>query len=182
MSQTLPDRDSKSSEVFLGLGGNIGNVLENMAHALQYLDSASSIRVIDVSGVYKTPPWGVTDQDWFLNCCASIETTLAPTELLEKCLEIEIKLKRKRVVRWGPRSVDIDILVFGDLELETENLKIPHPRMLERSFVMLPLAEISPMLRVKEKTAMELRRELHDPDITKVDVGPDWWRAGSVSD
>ncbi len=161
--------------VYLGLGGNVGDVLSNMAAALQHLNKHDQIDVLDVSDVYKTSPWGITEQDWFLNCCAKVQTTLGPHELLDVCLSVEVKLKRKRIVRWGPRSVDVDILVFGDLHFDVDHLTIPHPRMHERAFVMVPLADIAPGLTVNGTTARELAKDLASKDIIMVETTQDWW-------
>lgn len=161
---------------YLGLGGNVGDVLANMRNALMHLQALEEVEVCDVSSVYKTPPWGITDQDWFLNCCAKITTSLRPEALLESCLRTEQKLKRKRVVRWGPRSVDIDILIFGDYEMSCDDLTIPHPRMQERAFVMMPLSDIAPSLQIKGKTPEQWMLSLDDEEITKVELPSNWWQ------
>jgi len=177
MSPLVHDYTCDMKPVYLGLGGNVGDVLANMAAALQSLDAHEYIRVVAVSGVYKTPPWGITDQDWFLNCCAKIETHITPLELLNVCLDIEVKLKRKRMVRWGPRSVDIDILLFGDIHVDSVKLTIPHPRMHERAFVMLPLSDIAPKLVVEQKRVIDWVQVLDDSDISDVETdGKDWWQ------
>ena len=102
--------------------------------------------MVSVSSLYRTPPWGKTDQPDFLNAAAEVLTGHSPRELLDLCLEAERRLKRVRQERWGPRLIDIDILVFGDRAVHEGGLEIPHPRMLERAFVLVPLAEIAPDL------------------------------------
>ena len=117
-----------------------------MAAALRMLDADSHANVIAVSSLYRTPPWGKTDQPDFINAAAEIRTSLEPRALLALCLDAEHELKRVRQERWGPRIVDIDILAFGDRMIREAGLEIPHPRIPERAFVLVPLAEIAPEL------------------------------------
>lgn len=139
---------SRAEEVLIGLGGNIGEPLEAMRTALKALDADPDCRVERVSSVWKTPPWGVTDQPDFLNACAAVSTTLEPRTFLDLCLSIEKDLKRIRDQRWGPRSIDIDVLFFGDRMISEEGLAIPHPRIADRAFVLVPLAEIAPDAKI----------------------------------
>ena len=108
------------------------------------LDEHQAINISKVSCVYKTPPWGLINQPWFFNCCVEIQTSLSPYILLNFCQAVEKQGNRERKVRWGPRTIDVDILVFDGVEMDEERLTIPHPRMLERAFVLIPLAEIAP--------------------------------------
>jgi len=128
---------------FLGLGGNVGDVASSMQAALDRLNADPSCDVVAVSRVFRTPPWGPVEQDWFLNACAKIETELSAPALLDLALRTERDLGRVRDTRWGPRTLDIDILLYGDGTVELDNLTIPHPRMAERAFVMVPLADIA---------------------------------------
>lgn len=142
--------------IVLGLGSNIGNREENIKAALAALDAHPAIEVVTVSSLYETAPVGFTEQPEFLNAVARINTSLQPVELLEACLTVEKQLGRVREVRWGPRTIDIDVLLFDELELSTEQLSLPHPRLHERCFVLVPLAEIAPNLVVYSgKTARE---------------------------
>ena len=138
-------------EVLLGLGGNLGDPAAAIAAALARLDAAG-VRVTRRSHLYRTAPWGVTDQPDFLNLCAAAETTLAPRALLSLVQRIEAELGRERRERWGPRTIDIDILAYGDDVVNEPDLKIPHPRMTERAFVLVPLAEIAPDAVIAGKT------------------------------
>lgn len=167
----------KPVRVALGLGGNIGDVAAAMAEALERLEQEGSLIVETVSGLYRTPPWGKTDQDWFTNACAVATTTLAPDALLGRCLEAERWLKRDRETaeRWGPRTIDIDILLYGELESDDEDLVLPHPRMTERGFVLLPLAEIAPDWRVRDKNVAEWSHGAETTGIERVADGM-WWR------
>jgi len=115
-----------------------------MRGALKAIDAHPGCRVTATSRVYRTPPWGPVEQDWFLNACAAIETGLSAPDLLAFVLETEKAFGRVRTTRWGPRTLDIDILLYGSTPVSLDNLTIPHPRMTERAFVMVPLADIAP--------------------------------------
>jgi 2-amino-4-hydroxy-6-hydroxymethyldihydropteridine diphosphokinase len=161
--------------VYLSLGGNLGDPAASMATALRLLDADESTRVIAVSSLYRTPPWGKLDQPDFLNAAAEISTALAPRALLDLCLEAERKLKRVREERWGPRLIDIDILVFGDRIIHETGLEVPHPRMLERAFVLAPLAEIAPELAVGGRSVSERLSAVDTSGIERLASGRDWW-------
>ncbi len=132
--------------VFLSLGSNLGDREENLHRALRALTDHPAIRLVQVSRWYETEPVGLTDQPWFLNLVAEIKTGLPPLALLQAIQEMECRLGRVRQVRWGPRTVDIDILLYGNLTLTLPGLQIPHPRMLERAFVLVPLNQLAPDL------------------------------------
>ncbi|OWV75030.1 2-amino-4-hydroxy-6-hydroxymethyldihydropteridine pyrophosphokinase [Rhizobium sp. R339] len=160
----------------LGLGGNIGDPVKAMAAALQSLDRRDDCRVSAVSRLYRTPPWGKTDQSFFFNACAAVETSLPPEALLDLCLSIEREMKRERIERWGPRTLDIDVLTYGDVVQEAPRLELPHPRMTDRGFVLMPLADIAPGLLVKSRTVGDW---LSDADVAGIEVADnnrDWWR------
>ncbi|MBI2817094.1 MAG: 2-amino-4-hydroxy-6-hydroxymethyldihydropteridine diphosphokinase [Acidobacteria bacterium] len=149
---------------YLSIGSNIGDRVQRLRQACQSLESAG-LRLRSVSSIYETEPVDVVEQDWFLNCAACIETTLGPEELLAKVHEIERDLGRVRERPKGPRTVDIDILLYGDSTFRGETLILPHPRMLDRRFVLEPLREIAPDLHVPPdgKTVSELLHQLKDP-------------------
>jgi 2-amino-4-hydroxy-6-hydroxymethyldihydropteridine diphosphokinase len=170
----LPDRPRTIAS--LGLGGNLGDPPAAMANALREIDLRVDCAVIAVSRLYSTPPWGKTDQADFFNCCALVETSLEPEGLLEICLSIELSMKRVRLERWGPRTIDIDVLTYGDLEHRTGKLELPHPRMTERGFVILPLADIAPELEVRGKTVRDWVRSADTTGITVAQDSRDWWR------
>jgi 2-amino-4-hydroxy-6-hydroxymethyldihydropteridine diphosphokinase len=132
----------------IGLGGNVGDVAQAFASALSALDARDDCAVVARSSVWRTPPWGKTDQPGFLNMCALVDTSLAPHALLDLCLALESAAGRVRFERWGPRVLDIDLLAYGDLTVADARLVVPHPRMFERAFVLAPLAEIAPALRI----------------------------------
>lgn len=168
---------SGRSEVrtFVGLGGNVGEPRATMAAALRLLDGDADIRVARVSSLYATPPWGITDQPDFLNAAALLETSLEPCELLQRCLETELRLHRVRDKRWGPRSVDLDVLTFGDLEIDEPGLELPHPRMMDRAFVLVPLLELAPDMVVRGVRLGSRLNEIGREGITLA-AGPEWWQ------
>lgn len=132
--------------VYLGLGSNLGDRRDNLLTALRLLDGMQGVEVQEVSSVYETEPWGMAEQPDFLNLVALVSTTRDPRGVLDACREVEERMGRVRGERWGPRVIDVDILLFDDLEWEEEDLVIPHPRMLERDFVLVPLRELRPEL------------------------------------
>ncbi len=131
------------NSAYLSMGSNIGNRLEHLQQAVQLLNEHSSIKVLQVSSVYETEPVGLTEQAKFLNIAVELETSLEATELLSACQSIENKLGRMRKIRWGPRTVDLDILLYNEDHIQLEDLIIPHLRMQERAFVLVPLIEIN---------------------------------------
>ena len=128
--------------VYLSLGSNIGDSAGNLNSAIKLIGEESNINLVKTSSFYQTKPVGGVVQDDFINCVMSIKTMLNPVELLKACQTVENRLKRKRIVRWGPRTIDVDILLYGDKVIDSNCLTIPHPRMFERAFVMVPLAEL----------------------------------------
>ncbi len=134
-------------DVFIALGSNIGDRSGFLRSALKEIESLDQTNVVKASSIYETEPVGFTDQDVFLNMVAKIETEIPPHELLALLLKIEKKLDRTREVHWGPRTIDLDILLYNQENILSEDLKIPHPRMLERGFVMIPLYELQPDLQ-----------------------------------
>lgn len=127
--------------VYLSLGSNVGDRVAHLREAMARLESVG--RVVSVSSFYETEPVEVTDQPWFLNCAVGLETALTAEQLMARILRIEQEMGRRRVQRKGPRMIDIDILLFGDLILDLPDVTIPHPAMQERRFVLEPLAEIA---------------------------------------
>ena len=172
---TLPDRTWEVAA--LGLGGNLGDPPAAMAEALRQIDRSGDCRVVRVSKLYSTPPWGKLDQADFYNCCALVETVLEPEALLQLCLSIERNMKRVRVERWGPRTIDIDVLTYGNREQKTQTLELPHPRMTERGFVIKPLADIAPEMVLNGRTVDAWLHEVVVTGIRVADDDPDWWRS-----
>jgi 2-amino-4-hydroxy-6-hydroxymethyldihydropteridine diphosphokinase len=143
--------------VYLSLGSNLGNRLANLQEAITALQP--KIHLLAQSSVYETEPWGYSDQPLFLNLALKGSTELNPHELLSFVKEVEASMGRKETFRFGPRLIDLDILFYDDLILDSPSLIIPHPRIIERAFVLVPLAEISPDLRhpVIGKTIQQIK-------------------------
>lgn len=169
---TVPE---KMTVAALGLGGNIGDPAAAMAKALHELDMHENCRLLAVSGLYRTPPWGKTDQADFFNCCALVETSLTAPALLQLCLDIERGMKRVRTERWGPRTIDIDVLTYGNESIVTESIEVPHPRMMGRAFVLMPLAEIAPDIEVKGKPVREWLQHADRSGIVRTNEKREWW-------
>lgn len=156
------------STAYLGLGSNIGDKAATIAQAIDRLGATPGIRVTARSGDYRTPPWGDTDQDWFLNAAVAVETTLTPHELLEAGLAIETALGRVRARRWGPRVIDIDLLSYAGAEVCDERLVLPHRFVRERAFVLVPLAEIAPDLVIGPETVTAALSRLDASGIERI--------------
>lgn len=155
---------------YLGIGGNIGDTKSNIEETIELLKSKSKIDVTKVSSIYETEPVGYTDQAWFLNIVVEIETSLEPLDLLKACQDIENELKRERTIRWGPRTIDVDILLYEDFTSDSEVLTVPHPRMTERAFAMVPLYEINKDIMINKKYIKEIIDNLKGEEIRKAKV------------
>ncbi len=135
---------------WLALGGNVGDSRTILDRAVALLCDGDKVRLTARSADYRTPPWGVEDQAPFVNLCIAVDTALSPQDLLARAHEVERALgrDRSRELRWGPRTADIDIIAYGDLTIDDGILTLPHPRLFERAFVLVPLAEIAPDLLI----------------------------------
>ncbi|QFT29738.1 2-amino-4-hydroxy-6-hydroxymethyldihydropteridine diphosphokinase [Roseibium porphyridii] len=155
----------------LGLGSNLGDPQANLENAVQLLDRTNGITVVTRSSDYRTPPWGPVPQDDYVNICLVVDTTLSPQDLLKRCLETEAELGRVRDIRWGPRKIDIDVLIYGLEKVEETDLEIPHPRMGDRAFVLIPLSEIWPDAPLGDgRTAAEALETCPDQEgVVKLD-------------
>jgi 2-amino-4-hydroxy-6-hydroxymethyldihydropteridine diphosphokinase len=134
------------AEALVALGGNVGDVRATLDRAIAAFCDGERVRLLARSADYRTPPWGIEDQPAFVNLCLAVETDLPPRALLARGQAIERTFGRERAKerRWGPRPVDIDLIAYDDLALDEPDLKLPHPRLFERAFVLVPLAEIAP--------------------------------------
>jgi len=157
------------AKAYLGLGSNLGDKKTNLTTALELLYKNPLIEVLKSSSFYETEPIGFNEQDWFLNAVVKVETSLDPYKLLSFCQAIEDRLRRKRLIRWGPRTMDVDILLYENFSSEDPMLTIPHPRMAERAFVLVPLEEIEPDLKIEGQSIVELLAKLKDDQIKRVD-------------
>lgn len=170
--------DEQLHTALLGLGGNIGDPPASMAAALQKLQAAG-LTIDAVSRLYRTPPWGNTDQDWFFNACAKVGTALDAHALLDACLSVEHQLKRKRRERWGPRIIDIDVLTYDDETIDDEGLTVPHPHMHERAFVLLPLLDIAAEKKVRGRSVADWASQSESAGIETASKDGSWWRKNS---
>ena len=159
----------KPKQVYLALGTNIGDRLENLRAALYGLPPL--VLPVRVSKVYETPPWGILDQPAFLNMVAEVETHLSPPRLLIFLKSMEQALGRVKVIRNGPRLIDLDILFYEDQVLQDEDLEVPHPRMVERGFVLVPLADLRPDI-VHPRLGERVSDMLAKVDITGINLYP----------
>jgi 2-amino-4-hydroxy-6-hydroxymethyldihydropteridine diphosphokinase len=158
---------------FLGLGSNLGDRRENLAAALGGLSRDPETRVVAVSSLYATAPVGLPGAPEFINAVAGVETRRAPEDLLELCLAIEAGLGRVRTGRAESRPIDIDLLTFGDLVRMTARLSLPHPRMRDRAFVMIPLAEIAPEASIEGRPASYWAEKTSAAGVRKLRI-PGW--------
>ena len=158
------------AEALLALGGNLGDVRTTLARAIAMLCERTDIRLLARSSDYLTPPWGVEDQPPFVNLCIAVDTTLAPHALLARAQAVERAFGRDRAheQRWGPRTLDIDILAYDDLVLNDPDLTLPHPRLNERAFVLVPLAEIAPTRIIAGGRVDEALARLDNTGIKKL--------------
>lgn len=150
--------------VYIGIGSNMGDRQAYCEEAVRLISRFQKTSLITVSSLYETAPLERADQDWFINCVTAVRTTLSPRELLQACQEVEQFLGRKRSVRFGPRTIDLDILFYGDQIIHETDLTIPHPQAHERRFVLEPLAEIAPEMEhpVLRKTASQILQEMRN--------------------
>lgn len=164
-----------ATRAYVALGSNLGDRLGNLAGAVRRIGEVPGTRVLRTSSVYETAPREIEDQPDFLNAVAEIETDRAPRQLLETLLGIEARMGRERRVKYGPRTIDLDVLLYGDEEVHEPGLDIPHPKMLERAFVVVPLAELDPeRVASPGQTMPELARELRVREDIRVLPDVDW--------
>ena len=154
--------------VYLSLGANLGNRAETLRAAVQRIAAKDGVTLCVVSSLYETAPWGKTDQPAFLNIAVSLKTMLLPEAVLALTQTVETELGRVRHERWGPRTIDIDILYIEGVERHTPALTLPHPYMTERAFVLVPMAEIAPGLVVKGRTVEQWRKSVDDKGVVCV--------------
>jgi len=160
------DAVDRMKTAYISLGSNVGDREQQIAAAVQGL-GARGVRITKQSSIYSTEPVDVETQNWFLNCVVEVETELMPRQLLKALQEIENELGRRRMVRRGPRLIDLDILLYGSSVIRTQDLEVPHPRLIRRRFMLVPLAEIAPTLRhpVENKTIEELLSDTEDRSV-----------------
>jgi 2-amino-4-hydroxy-6-hydroxymethyldihydropteridine diphosphokinase len=153
---------------YLGIGSNIGDMAQMLDRAVAGLAATPGIAVVARSADYRTPPWGKTDQPWFLNGAVAVDTDLDPHGLLDACLSVEFKLGRLRAERWGPRVIDIDVLAYEGAAVDDERLVLPHRHVRQRAFVLVPLAEIAPNLVIGGERVTDALAKLDQSGIERV--------------
>lgn len=141
--------------ILLGLGSNMGERDKNLQQALGLLEADGTVRIDKISSIYETAPFGVTDQADFSNMVVRISTELSPEELLQKCIEVEKRMGRIRDRHWGPRIIDMDLLVYDNVQTRSEMLILPHPGIEHRAFVLIPLQEVAVRLRLPDGRTVE---------------------------
>ncbi len=159
------------TQAYLGIGSNIGDKAAMLDAAVAALAATPGLAVTARSRHYRTPPWGDTDQDWFLNGALAVETALDPHALLDACLDVERALGRVRERRWGPRVIDIDVLAYAGAAVSDARLILPHRFVRERAFVLVPLAEIAPDLVIGGETVTAALARLDRSGIEPVPRG-----------
>jgi len=157
--------------VFIGLGSNL-EPERHLRQALNAMRQEPGLQVIALSPVYQTAPWGVTDQPDFLNAVLELRTTVNPVAMLDWLLELEKRLGRVRLERWGPRTLDLDVLAWGNRVINTPRLEIPHPRLHQRGFVLVPFCDLAPQWRhpILGRTARDMLKEITGEGVTLTEV------------
>ncbi len=157
----------KETSAYIALGGNIGDVAANMLHSIALFNEVCSVQ--KCSSLYITPPWGYKKQNMFLNACIKLKTQMLPEDLLKYCNHLENIFGRQRREKWGPRTLDLDILFYKAIPYyKSKDLTLPHPFMLQRAFVLLPLCEIAPNLEIKSKTIKFYVNNLKIEEVSKI--------------
>ncbi|MBU7594063.1 2-amino-4-hydroxy-6-hydroxymethyldihydropteridine diphosphokinase [Metabacillus halosaccharovorans] len=158
------------NHAYIALGSNIGDREQYLIDAIKKIHNYSNIKVVNISSIYETDPVGYTDQDEFLNMVISINTDLTAFQLLSVLQETEKQLNRKRDIRWGPRTLDLDILLFNYENIEAEQLIVPHPRMHERAFVLIPLFELNQDVKIPsiDEPISTIIDQLHDKEGVRI--------------
>jgi 2-amino-4-hydroxy-6-hydroxymethyldihydropteridine diphosphokinase len=143
-------------DCIIALGSNLGDKAGNIDLAIELLTTSGDISLVGRSRNFATDPWGKLDQDWFVNACVAVTTKLPPRELLARCKDIERRMGRVATEKWGPRVIDLDLLIYRDTVVHERDLVLPHPHIAERAFVLAPLRDIAPDLIVRGKSVREL--------------------------
>lgn len=149
----------------IGLGSNVGDTRANIARAIALLTADGAVRLVARSRDYRSAPWGVLEQDWFVNAVITVATDVSARELLERCQRVENDMGRVRLQKWGPRLIDVDVLTYKDRIIDEPDLKVPHPLIAERGFVVVPLKEIAPDVVIGGCSLEEMQARLDTSDL-----------------
>lgn len=161
--------DAAAFDAAIGLGSNVGDKVANIARAIELLTADGAVKLIARSKLYRSAPWGVTDQDWFVNAAITVATEVSVQELLGRAQAVENEMGRVRLRHWGPRVIDVDILTYKGRNIDETNLKVPHPLIGERGFVLKPLKDVAPEVRVGGKSIDEALAKLDASDVVPLD-------------
>ncbi len=156
MAGTDKDRTVADFDCIIALGSNLGDKARNIDTAIDLLTGPGDVRLVARSRNFATEPWGKTDQDWFVNACIAVATELSARALLERCQTIERRMGRVATEKWGPRIIDLDLLIYRDAVVREPDLVLPHPHIAERAFVLVPLMDIAPQAVIAGRTVREL--------------------------
>jgi 2-amino-4-hydroxy-6-hydroxymethyldihydropteridine diphosphokinase len=158
-------------DALIGMGSNVGDKAGNIARATALLCMDGAVRLVKQSRLYRSAPWGILEQDWFVNAAAAVATELSAHELLQRCLAVEDEMGRVRQQKWGPRLVDVDVLTYRNQTIDTPDLKVPHPFIEQRSFVLVPLLDLAPGELVRGRTIRELAGAIDTADCVPLTGG-----------
>ncbi len=161
MTEPAPDFDA-----LIGIGSNVGDKAGNIARAVDLLCRDGAVRLVRASRLYRSAPWGIAEQDWFANAAISVATSVPPHDLLRRCLAVEDEMGRVRQVKWGPRLIDVDVLTYRGETVDDPDLKLPHPYIEQRSFVLVPLLDIAPDVFVRGRSVTELAAAIKTDDCS----------------
>lgn len=156
-------------DALIGIGSNVGDKARNVTRAIDLLCADGAVRLVAASRLYRSAPWGILDQDWFVNAAVSVSTELSPHDLLRCCLAVEVRMGRVRRQKWGPRLVDVDVLTYRGQAIEAPDLRLPHPFIEQRAFVLLPLLEIAPDEVVRGERVRDLARRIETGDCVPLE-------------
>lgn len=156
-------------DALIGVGSNVGDKAQNIARAIDLLCGDGAVQLVATSRFYRSEPWGILEQDWFVNAAAAVATDMPAHELLRRCLAVEDDMGRLRKVKWGPRLVDVDVLTYRGQTIDTPDLKVPHPFIEQRSFVLVPLLDIAPDEIVRGQRVRELADAIDTSDCVPID-------------
>jgi 2-amino-4-hydroxy-6-hydroxymethyldihydropteridine diphosphokinase len=162
-------RSQSTYDALIGIGSNVGDKAANIARAIDLLCSDGAVRLVAASRLYRSAPWGILDQDWFVNGAAAVATDVGPHDLLRRCLWVEDEMGRVRSVKWGPRLVDVDVLTYRGETIDSPDLKVPHPFIEQRSFVLVPLLDIAADEMVRGRWVRDLAADIDTSDCVPLD-------------
>lgn len=169
MSANPSAPDPSAFDCIVALGSNLGDKAGNLDRAITLLTEVGDVRLLARSRNYATEPWGKTDQDWFVNAAISVATSLSPRLLLTRCKDIERRMGRVEIERWGPRIVDLDLLVYRGITIDEPDLVLPHPHIGARAFVLAPLMDLDPDLVIGGKSVREMYAAIDHSSVRVLD-------------